>query len=71
MKSYVKAINNLPFILRLIFALPVVDGIVYGIYRICKGKVLIGVLWIFFGAAILWIVDLLSIIFCKKIVFLV
>lgn len=35
--GYCAAIDKLPWILRLIFALPVLDGIIYGIYRICSG----------------------------------
>lgn len=58
--GYCAAIDKLPWILRLIFALPVLDGIIYGIYRICSGvasgsvlKIIMGIVWIFVGAAIL------------------
>lgn len=71
MKSYVSFINGLPWIVRLIFALPVLDGIIYGIYRIAKGRVLIGILWIFVGAAILWIIDLITVIVNGKVTVLV
>lgn len=71
MKSYVKAIDGLSWILKLIFALPILDGIIYGIYRIAKGKVILGVIWIFVGATILWIIDLVSVILNKKVVWLV
>jgi len=62
MKDFIKFIDNLPFIVKLIFALPGIDGIIYGIYRIAKGKVLLGVIWIFVGFVIFWIIDLYSII---------
>jgi hypothetical protein len=62
MKDFVKFIDNLPFIVKLIFALPGIDGIIYGIYRIAKGRVLLGVIWIFVGFAIFWIIDLYSVI---------
>ena len=64
--GYCAAIDKLPWILRLIFALPVLDGIIYGIYRICSGvasgsvlKIVMGIVWIFVGAAIFWIIDII------------
>jgi hypothetical protein len=70
MKDYVKLIDGLPFILKLILALPGLDGIAYGIYRIAKGRLLIGILWIVLGIAILWIIDLLSVLLNGKVTFL-
>lgn len=74
MNDYVKAIDNLPFLLKLILALPGLDAIVYGIYRIAKGlhtnnllMVIIGVIWIF-GAPILWIIDFISVLMYGKVV---
>ncbi len=58
MKEYVKLIDGLPQILKIILALPGLDGIVYGLYRIAKGRLIVGILWIFLGFAILWIIDL-------------
>ncbi len=71
MKEYVKFIDDLPYILKIILALPGFDGIFYGIYRIAKGKLIIGILWIVLGFAILWIIDLLSVILNGKVTFLV
>lgn len=71
MKGYVKFIEGLPFIVKLIFALPILDGILYGIYRIAKGSVILGIIWIFVGAAILWIIDLISVIVNGKVKWLV
>lgn len=65
--SYVKYIDELPLILKVILALPGLDGIFYGIYRICKGHIIIGILWIFLGFAILWIVDIITIILYGKV----
>lgn len=66
--GYCAAIDKLPWILRLIFALPVLDGIIYGIYRICSGvasgsvlKIIMGIVWIFVGAAIFWIIDIICV----------
>lgn len=78
MKGLVKAFDDLPWILKLIFALPGLDGILWGIYRIAKGLstnnmtlVIIGILWIFLGFAILWIIDIVSILLNKKLVWFV
>lgn len=71
--GYCAAIDKLPWILRLIFALPVLDGIIYGIYRICSGvasgsvlKIVMGIVWIFVGAAIFWIIDIICVIIWRQ-----
>ncbi len=73
MKDLVKAFDNLHWIVKLILALPGIDGIAWGIYRIAKGVskkdttlIIIGILWIFLGFAVLWIVDMVTIILYKK-----
>lgn len=71
MKQYVKFIDGLPWIVRLILALPGLDGIFYGIYRIAKGRIIVGLLWIFPGIAILWIIDLVTVILNGKVTILV
>lgn len=65
--SYVKFIDGLPLLLKVILALPGLDGIFYGIYRICKGHIIIGILWILLGFAILWIIDIITIILYGKV----
>ena len=74
MKGYIKAINDLPWILKLLLALPVLDGIIYGLYRIFNGvvkgdllRIILGVVWIFGGLAIFWIIDMISIIAYGKV----
>lgn len=69
MNDIVKALDDLPFILKIILALPFLDGIVWGIYRIAKGKVLLGIIWIIFGG-FLWIIDIVSLLLTKKITYL-
>ena len=66
--NFVKAMDNLPFILKLILALPGLD-IVWGIYRLVKGiakinlfLTIIGIVWTFAGWAILWIIDIITVI---------
>ncbi len=67
MNDIVKAFDDFPFIVKLILALPFIDGIAYGIYRIAKGRIILGVLWIILGWAILWIIDLASVILYGKV----
>lgn len=66
--NFVKAMDNLPWIVKLIFALPGLN-IIWGIYRLIKGIVkkngvltIAGIVWIFAGWAILWIIDLITVI---------
>lgn len=73
MKDLVKAFDNLPWILKLILALPAIDGIAWGIYRIAKGVskndttlIIVGILWIVFGFVIFWVIDLVTILLYKK-----
>lgn len=71
--KFVKAIDNLPWIVKLLLCLPIVD-IIWAIYRIVKGVakgnvllIVAGILWIVLGAAILWLIDLICIIIFKNI----
>ncbi len=77
MKDLIKSMDNLPWLAKIILALPGLDGIVWGIYRIVKGldrsdtlMLIVGILWIILGAAIFWIIDIISIILYKKVVFI-
>ncbi|BCR36772.1 hypothetical protein [Mariniplasma anaerobium] len=73
MNDLVKAFDDLPWILKLILALPGIDGIAWGIYRIAKGitkndltLIIVGILWIAFGFVIFWVIDLVTILLYKK-----
>lgn len=72
MKDLVKSFDNLPWAIKLILCLPVLN-IAWAIYRIIKGAdtkntlmLVVGILWIFFGATVLWIVDLVCTIISKR-----
>lgn len=72
MKSCVKWFDNLPWIVKIIFALPGLD-LLWAIYRIVKGAahgkigmIIAGILWIILGWAILWIIDLICVLIYKK-----
>ena len=68
MKDLIKAIDNLPMIIKLILCIPVLD-IVWAIYRIVKGVyknniilTVIGILWIVPGAVFCWVFDLITVL---------
>lgn len=72
MKDVVKAFDDMPWILKLVLCLPVLN-IAWAIYRICKGAdtkntvmLVAGIFWIFLGATVLWLVDLICTIAWKK-----
>ena len=69
MKELVKAFDDLPIWLKFVLALPGIDGIAYGIYRIAKGvdqkdnvMLIVGILWIVAGFFLLWIIDMVSVL---------
>ena len=56
-----KFFNGLPLWLKIVFALPIIDGLAYGLYRICKGTVpniILGIIWIVAGPCVTWILDI-------------
>ena len=70
--SFVKWLDKAPLWLKIVFALPGLD-IIWAIYRIVKGaatgKIAIligGIAWLLLGWAILWVIDIVSIIVSKK-----
>lgn len=71
MNELIKAIDNLPWIVKIILCLPGVD-IVWAIYRIVKGiekkdtlLLVVGIVWIFFGTTLTWLWDLITTILYK------
>jgi len=65
------AIDKLGWIVNVILTI-FFDPIVQGINRILRGRVIIGLLWIITGGifGIGWIIDIITVIFKKKITFL-
>ncbi|MBQ8163608.1 MAG: hypothetical protein IJZ93_04505 [Clostridia bacterium] len=70
--AFVKAIDNLPPIVKILLALPFLD-IIWAIYRIIKGAttqnwvtMVAGILWIVFGCFITWILDIVFLILGKQ-----
>ena len=75
MKDFIKAMDDLPLILKIILALPALD-IVWGIYRIVKGvayknvvTLIFGILWIIPGSVICWILDTVTLLLNNKLLF--
>ena len=74
MKEFVKAMDGLPWIVKIILALPGIDGFAWGIYCLVKGissnnmtLIIAGIVWILVGWAILWILDLFTLITQKNV----
>ena len=72
MKGFVKWMDDCPFWLKLIFALPVIV-IVWAVYRIVKGvaygkmsRIIVGILWIILGWIALWLIDIICIAIWKE-----
>ena len=72
MKKFVKSLNGLPTLLKLILALPGLD-LVWSIGRVCNGlakkdalKTIIGILTIVPGAVFMWLVDIVLIVLRGK-----
>ncbi len=68
--KYTEWVNQKHWVIRLLMAFPVVDGIFYSIYRICQktpANVILGILWIPFGALVGWFPDMVHIASGKEI----
>jgi hypothetical protein len=70
MEEFRKWMDNLPLFVKIIFALPVLDGIIYGIYRICSDdapNMILGVIWLVAGATICWVLDIVFLLWKGKV----
>ena len=68
MKAFLNWLDARPRIVKILFCLPIID-IIWAVYRILlavsRGNILqliLGILWIFFGGMIGWILDLIWVI---------
>lgn len=73
MKQLIKAMDELPFILKLVLCIPALD-IVWSVYKICRSLdkknvlgIVLGVLTIIPGAAVIWLIDLITVLVNKKV----
>ncbi|MBQ9802963.1 MAG: hypothetical protein IJW51_07855 [Clostridia bacterium] len=73
MKNLINALDNLPWLVKLILCLPALD-IVWCISRVCRSLVkenllgvVLAILTIIPGATFVWVVDILCVLVNKKI----
>ena len=73
MKDFIKAIDNLPKLIKLILCIPVLD-IVWNIYRLIKSLdaknntgIILAVVMLIVGIPFMWVVDLVCMLMNKKI----
>ena len=66
--EYVSFVDELPFIVKLIFCIPALN-ILWAIYRIIKGVteqntvvLVVGIIWILGAVSIGWLIDLVSLL---------
>ena len=76
MKDFIKALDELPLLVKIILALPVID-IVWVIYRIIKSVasentlgIVLGVLLLIIGIPFLWLIDIITLIVYNKVLWL-
>ncbi len=74
MKGFIKSMDNLSLLFKIILAIPVLD-IVWVVYRLVKSIVkkitlgiVLGVILIIVGLPFLWIIDLITIILSGKVI---
>lgn len=73
MKELIKALDNLPFVVKLILCIPLLD-IVWSVYKLCRSitksnvlGIVLAILTIVPGAAFIWIIDLLTLVLTGKV----
>ncbi|MCK9471909.1 MAG: hypothetical protein WC006_06475 [Bacilli bacterium] len=69
--EFVKAYDKLNVTVKLILTI-FFDPIIGGIYRILKGRIIWGIIWLFAGLFIVgWVIDVVTVILHNKYTFLV
>ena len=76
MSSFVKAMDSMPMIVKIILALPALD-IIWNIYRVVRSAakknvlgIVLGIILIIVGIPFMWLVDIISIIICNKVLWI-
>ncbi len=76
MQEYINAFDNLPLVLKIIFALPMLD-ILWAIYRLCKSLskqntvgIVLAVLMLIVCPALFWLVDIITLAFTGKVLWI-
>lgn len=73
MENFIKSMDGLPLIAKIILALPMID-IVWVIYRIIKSVtnnstfgIVLGIIFVIIGIPFLWLIDIISLIVINKV----
>lgn len=76
MQEYINAFDNLPLVVKIIFALPMLD-ILWAIYRLCKSLskqntvgIVLAVLMLIVCPALFWLVDIITLVFTGKVLWI-
>lgn len=76
MKGLVKSMDNLPKLVKIILALPVID-IVWAVYRLCRSiakksvlGIVLAVIMLVVCPAIFWLVDIITIILTDRVLWI-
>lgn len=76
MKGFVKAMDKLPVLVKVILALPVLD-IIWAIYRLCKSiskhntlGIVLAIVMLILCPAIFWLVDIITILVADKVLWI-
>lgn len=76
MKGLVKSMDNLPKLVKIILALPVID-IVWAVYRLCRSiakksalGIVLAVIMLIVCPAIFWLVDIITIILTDRVLWI-
>lgn len=76
MQEYINAFDNLPLVVKIIFALPMLD-ILWAIYRLCKSLskqntvgIGLAVLMLIVCPALFWLVDIITLAFTGKVLWI-
>jgi len=76
MKGIIKFFDELPLIVKVIFALPVLD-ILWAIYRLCrsvnKGNavgIILALIMLFVCPALFWLIDIITLLVVRKVIWI-
>ena len=76
MKGIISFFDKLPLIVKIIFALPVLD-ILWAIYRLCKSidkgnvvGIVLAIILIFVCPAIFWLIDIITLLVMGKVIWI-
>ncbi len=76
MKGFVKAMDNLPKLVKIILALPVLD-IVWAVYRLCRSiskhstlGIVLAIIMIIVCPVLFWLVDIITIILSNRVLWI-